>query len=424
MAQRVPPSTSTTDLSGIGPVQRPNTSSTTHSTTAEASVPVYVLPEPAVSSFPTRRHEEPVTAAMSTARPTQDAVIDLTDSPPLQPVATTTTHRSARARSRVSSSQTVSAHAQVIDLDDEPDVRDVPASLPAAPISTTSDQHVVRHDRHGLQRRPRAAPTAAGRPQGTAAQLLRAVETNRALATRHALHRNLEHTNARRHYRVPGVISRGTRSGAQHGARHHGTRNDHVNQVFAFFGYPQGDEAGGAGGDGATRSDITGYVTTPYGGGPVRLPVHGRPEGNAANAVYNMMQRGHFVPPNLDYGLYARAAGLATGFADRFFGAVGGPVASPEPMDKVDPPEPCKEPFTRTFNSTDYLVCPDCHVELGSGEDEQNRKIWFTKCGHVYCGACATTIRATKFGKGKGRSCAAPGCTKALTKTKLFEAYL
>lgn len=154
-----------------------------------------------------------------------------------------------------------------------------------------------------------------------------------------------------------------------------------------------------------------------------------------------------FQPPNMDYERGFAHPPLM--YEGGFLGAAAAGIDRLLPVQrKYTPPEPCKEPFTRTFTQADTLVCPQCRSELGgtapiapasadagdadepaqsgkTAEEEMKRRIFVTKCGHVYCGACATHFKQVfATGRGKGVRCQAPDCGQSLTKTRLFEAFV
>lgn len=55
-----------------------------------------------------------------------------------------------------------------------------------------------------------------------------------------------------------------------------------------------------------------------------------------------------------------------------------------EPPPRYDPPKPAQEGFTRSPKEGDTVVCPNCDDELGTGDTEEKRSVWFVKgCGHV-----------------------------------------
>lgn len=92
------------------------------------------------------------------------------------------------------------------------------------------------------------------------------------------------------------------------------------------------------------------------------------------------------------------------------------------PAFKYVKPDPPKEPFTRTYGESDVLVCPACKSELGGTGSETKRRIFISKCSHVYCGDCGLEIK--RAAKGRGIKCHAPSCGKGITKTRIFEAYV
>lgn len=99
----------------------------------------------------------------------------------------------------------------------------------------------------------------------------------------------------------------------------------------------------------------------------------------------------------------------------------GAPPPVP-PASKYVAPDPCKKPFTRTFTTSDVLICLGCKSELGGEGDEQKRKIFISKCSHVYCGDCGGTVKNAS--KSKGILCTAEGCGQKITKSKIWEAFI
>lgn len=154
------------------------------------------------------------------------------------------------------------------------------------------------------------------------------------------------------------------------------------------------------------------FVRGPNGGGPIRgnaVPQHFLHHGGGLAFV---PQLANFQPPDLDYGLFDEAFAV--------FGDIAAPSAPP--TSKYEAPDPCKEPFTRTFTESDVLVCPGCNSELGGVGDDLKRKIFISKCSHVYCGECGHGIQSAA--KRQGIVCKAPMCNKRITKTRIFEAYV
>lgn len=59
-------------------------------------------------------------------------------------------------------------------------------------------------------------------------------------------------------------------------------------------------------------------------------------------------------------------------------------VALRDPQPTYDPPEPAREGFTRSPKEGDTIVCPNCDDELGTGDTEEKRSVFFVRgCGHV-----------------------------------------
>lgn len=129
---------------------------------------------------------------------------------------------------------------------------------------------------------------------------------------------------------------------------------------------------------------------------------------------------------NMDYG----AAAFAIDHA----------AAEDPPIPEYKAPPPVTRPgFTRDLDEDgDVLVCVACDDELAAGEDDIKQQVWVSKrCGHVYCGACASRRPVSRKGNDRDRKrakrqklddlrhCRVEGCNAKLTgKTALFQIYL
>ena len=59
-------------------------------------------------------------------------------------------------------------------------------------------------------------------------------------------------------------------------------------------------------------------------------------------------------------------------------------VALADQPESYSPPSPPREGFTRSPKEDDVIVCPNCDDELGTGDTDLKRSVWFVKgCGHV-----------------------------------------
>ncbi|KAI9750281.1 MAG: hypothetical protein M1815_001888 [Lichina confinis] len=69
-------------------------------------------------------------------------------------------------------------------------------------------------------------------------------------------------------------------------------------------------------------------------------------------------------------------------------------------------PPPAQTGFTRSPDEEQLIVCPNCDDELGVGQTDEKRSVWFVKgCGHVYCGECVhnrSVGKRRRDRKGKG----------------------
>ncbi|GKZ23322.1 hypothetical protein AbraIFM66951_011715 [Aspergillus brasiliensis] len=100
------------------------------------------------------------------------------------------------------------------------------------------------------------------------------------------------------------------------------------------------------------------------------------------------------------------------------------------PANAYKPPSPPPEGFTRNVAEDDVVVCPNCDMELGTG-DETKQQIWVVKqCGHVYCGDCASNRSLSKAKKNASKAkpfskCQVFGCGKPVSSPKsMFQIYL
>ncbi|KAI9678586.1 MAG: hypothetical protein M1817_005643 [Caeruleum heppii] len=63
-------------------------------------------------------------------------------------------------------------------------------------------------------------------------------------------------------------------------------------------------------------------------------------------------------------------------------------LTSDEPP-RYEAPRAARPGYTRTPEKGDAIVCPNCGDELGIGDTNDKRSVWFVKgCGHVFCGEC------------------------------------
>ena len=63
----------------------------------------------------------------------------------------------------------------------------------------------------------------------------------------------------------------------------------------------------------------------------------------------------------------------------------GFPMGDVPPSTPVyDAPPPPRDGFTRSPTEDQQVICPNCHKELGTGNDEMQQSVWVVKgCGHV-----------------------------------------
>ncbi|KAK5951273.1 hypothetical protein OHC33_007691 [Knufia fluminis] len=174
---------------------------------------------------------------------------------------------------------------------------------------------------------------------------------------------------------------------------------------------------------------------------PPAGPYPGRSILDHARAV---LQQG--VPPSpLNMGTYDDIDGLEE--YDNItmdYGAPAFVIEDPGADDVVvedyKPPTAAREGFTKDIDEEgDVLVCVGCEDELAAGDDEVKAQVWVSKkCGHVYCGACASRRVASRGGNDRDRKrkskqlkldelkhCKVEGCNQKLSaKTALFQVYL
>ncbi|RAK95245.1 putative RING finger domain protein [Aspergillus ibericus CBS 121593] len=100
------------------------------------------------------------------------------------------------------------------------------------------------------------------------------------------------------------------------------------------------------------------------------------------------------------------------------------------PANSYKPPTPPPEGFTRNIEEDDVVICPNCDLELGIG-DEVKQQIWVVKqCGHVYCGECASNRSLSKAKKNTSKTkafskCQVFGCGKPVSSPRsMFQIYL
>lgn len=103
---------------------------------------------------------------------------------------------------------------------------------------------------------------------------------------------------------------------------------------------------------------------------------------------------------------------------------------------KPTEPEKTREGYTREIKPSLRLVCAKCDTELGEGEEEEGQKgmtdadillskrVYFSTCGHVYCGKCVNHIMNHKKIRGEKSQCLVPNCqTSFKGKHKFREIY-
>jgi len=111
-------------------------------------------------------------------------------------------------------------------------------------------------------------------------------------------------------------------------------------------------------------------------------------------------------------------------------------------VEDYKPPTAARQGFTKDLEEEkeeDVLVCVGCEDELATGDNEVKAQVWISKkCGHVYCGACASRRVASRGGNDRDRRrknkqqkldelrhCKVEGCNLKLSaKTAMFQVYL
>lgn len=119
-----------------------------------------------------------------------------------------------------------------------------------------------------------------------------------------------------------------------------------------------------------------------------------------------------FQSPNLDYSLAAHH--LFPHEDDAY-------TDTSSALENYIPPPPPRQGFTRNPRAKDCLVCPECDGELSTG-DSVKRTVYATKCGHVYCGECATKRKQVRGNKTS--MCAVDGCKQRISARGLVEVYI
>ncbi|KAA8913079.1 hypothetical protein TRICI_003281 [Trichomonascus ciferrii] len=100
---------------------------------------------------------------------------------------------------------------------------------------------------------------------------------------------------------------------------------------------------------------------------------------------------------------------------------------------KPEEPEKTREGFTRAIKPSLCLVCAKCGGELGEEEDQKglteadamlSKRVYFSTCGHVYCGKCVNHIVNHKKARGEKKQCLVPNCNTSFKgKHKFREIY-
>ena len=107
----------------------------------------------------------------------------------------------------------------------------------------------------------------------------------------------------------------------------------------------------------------------------------------------------HFQQPILNYTMAGPAVPPPAS------SATASVVVSPP---TIHPLPPVRQGFTRSPTDDQTIVCPNCGDELGTGETDEQRQVWFVRgCGHV------SRFHIPFFG-GEG-SFVAPTCCERLT---------
>ncbi|KAI9886342.1 MAG: hypothetical protein M1823_001850 [Watsoniomyces obsoletus] len=185
-------------------------------------------------------------------------------------------------------------------------------------------------------------------------------------------------------------------------------------------GIPTNQEISGWG-----PSQFSGHVGTTGGAGNT-----GTIAGNSNHHPNYPTSNGHFSVPNLAYELVpvlddevrvlgsmmgTDGSGSMSGGASRW-NYNGGGGNRPSARDPPRAPSPAQEGFTRTPTEEKMMICPNCGDELGTGETDEKRSVYFIRgCGHVYCGECTNNRSTSKRPKSRTTTLANNGNTKPET---------
>lgn len=99
---------------------------------------------------------------------------------------------------------------------------------------------------------------------------------------------------------------------------------------------------------------------------------------------------------------------------------------------KPDVPTTTLEGYTRSLNSNVKPLCAYCDTILGDGINEEeakekkcsdtdvllSKRVFFLRCGHVYCGRCVVTFLARKTSQNLPKSCVADGCKTSFRRSR------
>lgn len=107
------------------------------------------------------------------------------------------------------------------------------------------------------------------------------------------------------------------------------------------------------------------------------------------------------------------------------------PQLLPEDLKHPTIPSQTRPGYTRGITKSKQLICSMCDLELGIGipDSDKNylltegdrlfsKRVFFAKCGHVYCGRCVNSIINRERKRGAAKECVVAGCKQSFKKQR------